>query len=85
MYSQLLRIKRIVDDPKLYNKHVENKLDEFRIKEFPEHILTQAKIKAETIPREDLLKPKNRDPKNCEEIILTTTFRPQNKKLPKLV
>ena len=83
VYSQLLRIKRIVDDEEKCKLHFENKLNEFRIKNFPEKVLREAHQRASQKPRETLLETKNKN-KN-DKIILTTTFRPHTQKLPKLI
>ena len=46
VYSQLLRIKRIVVDEDKYRKHTETKLNEFRLKDYPQRVLLEELINA---------------------------------------
>ena len=86
-YSQLLRIKRICTKSNDFDKHAKTKINEFKIKNYPEKILQEALAKVESLNRNELIKKKEKQNRNPQEenTFLTCTFRPNYQKVPKLV
>ena len=85
-YSQFLRIRRICSKITDYDKHACEYASYFLDRSYPIDLIEEAVIKARRLDREELLNPHQRDNKNpADNIILTTTYQPQDNTLKEIV
>ena len=78
-YSQLLRLKRICTRQEDYERHKEVKLEEFRDRGYPEHLLQKCVKKVEQRVRAEMLNRKKKKKQETEDRnFLITTYAPQH-------
>ena len=77
-YSQILRIFRICQREEDFEKHSQQKLEEFVEKGYPREILEGALAKVRAQNREETLKAKPKKRRNKDTTYLISTHRPGN-------
>ena len=85
-YSQFLRIRRICSNITDYDKHACEYATYFLDRGYPLRIIEEAVIKARRLDRDELINPPTQDHNNpVDNIILTTTYQPQDNTLKEIV
>ena len=85
-YSQFLRIRRICSKISDYDKHACEYATYFLDRAYPLRLIEEAVIKARRLNREELLNPpKQAETTPADNIILTTTYQPQDNTLKEIV
>ncbi len=80
-YSQLVRIKRICTKKEYYEKNSEMILNYYKLRGYPQSVLTSAKIRAAALNRDDLLSEDNVvivNQRDENDLFLILTYNPAN-------
>ena len=87
-YSQFLRIRRICSNSDTFEKHVSDYSNYFKMKGYPEKLISEAIALARSKNRNDLLNPPQNNTqtkKKDNSVFLITTYHPDYQFLPKQV
>lgn len=84
LYSQLLRVKRVVQDPKLLECRVDDMCHKFTSRGYPTQLVKKYRTKVNEFDRQNLLWEKEHVPDN-QRITFVSTYSPVSNKIREII